>query len=68
MQYFLKDEKFAYHLYRGSFVDDEENYRDAPIEQSAPQAWEDARKKYAEFYYLLASGMKKEEILRIFKI
>lgn len=68
MQYFLDGEKFAYHLYRGSFVDTSENYRDAPIEQSAPQNWEDARKKYAEFFYFLTSGMKKEEILKMLNI
>jgi len=68
MQYSFEGKTFAYHLYRGSFVDTSEKYRDAPIEQSAPKNWEDSRKKYAEYFYLLASGMEKKKIFEMLNV
>jgi hypothetical protein len=66
-EYFLNGKKIAYHLYRGSFVDDEKGHKNAALDKNAPEMWDLVREKYAQFFYLLAKGVSKSKIIKHIK-
>jgi len=64
VEYFYNKEKIAYHLFRGSFVDDEKNHKNASLENMPPESWDLVRRKYAELFYMLAKGHCRKKIIK----
>jgi hypothetical protein len=61
-EYFFNGKKIAYHLYRGSFVDDENGHKNASLDKKTPEEWNLVREKYSHFFYLLSKGKSKNKI------
>jgi hypothetical protein len=62
-EYFLNKRTIAFHLYRGSFIGNESQHKSGEF-SSDLKVWMDSRKRYAEFFYLLAQGGDRDKIIK----
>ena len=55
-EYFLDGKRIAYHLFRGTFVDDGRKFSTLKIDQTTPEQWNKTREKFAKYFYEIAKN------------